>query len=54
VKIQLAYEYDDHAPDDVIDVDDATGRLLIREGRARTVADSDTKPRRGARPSEKE
>lgn len=33
--IQLAYEYQGFNPDDVIEVDDHTGRRLIREGKAR-------------------
>lgn len=35
MKIQLAYAYEGHDPDDVITVDDVTGRMLITEGRAR-------------------
>ena len=40
MKVQLAYPYTDddgkeHEPDDVIEVDDATGARLKSEGRAR-------------------
>jgi hypothetical protein len=39
-KVQLAYEYEDddgkvHAPDDVIDVDDAVAQRMIYDGKAR-------------------
>lgn len=33
--IQLAYPYDGHEPDDTIEVDDQTGRTLVRDGVAR-------------------
>jgi hypothetical protein len=40
LRVQLAYpwtdsEGNDHAPDDVVEVDDFTGRVMIREGNAR-------------------
>jgi hypothetical protein len=31
----LAYPYDGNAPDTTIEVDDATGRRMVRDGRAR-------------------
>jgi hypothetical protein len=49
MRIQLAYEHEGHEPDDVIDVDDATGQRLIYEGRAR-VPDDEAKSE-SARPS---
>jgi hypothetical protein len=42
MKVQLAYEYEGHQPDEVVDVDDATGARLIYEGRAR-VPDKEAK-----------
>lgn len=41
MRIALAYPYDGHAPNDVIDVDDRTGRRLISDGRARLLPDLD-------------
>jgi hypothetical protein len=35
MKVQLAYEYEGHEPDEVVDVDDATGSRLVHEGKAR-------------------
>jgi hypothetical protein len=35
VRITLAYPYKKHQADETVEVDDATARLLIREGRAR-------------------
>lgn len=35
MKITLAYPYEGHAPDTTITVDDAVGRRMIRDGRAR-------------------
>jgi hypothetical protein len=42
MKVQLAYEYEGHEPDEVVDVDDATASRLIYEGRAR-VPDKEEK-----------
>lgn len=39
MRIQLAYPWEGHNPDDVVDVDDQQGRTMIREGLAR-VPDS--------------
>jgi hypothetical protein len=33
--IQLAYPYEGHAPDEVVDVDDITARDMVRDGMAR-------------------
>lgn len=35
MRVQLAYPYQGHRPDEVISVDDRTGRRLLREGRVR-------------------
>lgn len=35
MKVVLAYEYEGHQPDETVDLDDATARTLLREGRAR-------------------
>ena len=39
MRVALAYPFDGHAPDDVIDVVGAVGRRLIADGRARPVVD---------------
>lgn len=38
MKIQLAYPFDGHAPDETVDVDEATARRLVRDGLARLPA----------------
>lgn len=50
--IALAYPYEGHVPDEVIEVDEATGRRLLRAGRARR-ADPPSKPapRRRTKPT---
>jgi len=35
LKIDLAYPYDGHQPDETIEVDDDVGRQMIRDGYAR-------------------
>lgn len=44
MKVQLAYPYENHRADTTIDVDDATARLLLREGRARLASPVAHKP----------
>jgi len=39
LRITLAYPHDGHAPDKTIDVDDHTGRLMVRDGLARLPDD---------------
>jgi hypothetical protein len=48
-KVQLAYEYEDddgkvHAPDDVIDVDDAVAQRMIYDGKARVPDKAEKAP----------
>lgn len=40
-RIALAYEFEGHSPDDVIDLDAAVAKQLIRDGKARPVFDDD-------------
>ena len=35
MRVQLAYPFDGHAPDDTVEVDDSVGRQLLKDGRAR-------------------
>lgn len=35
MKVTLAYPWEDHQPDQTVDVDDETGRTLLRDGFAR-------------------
>lgn len=42
MKVQLAYPYDGHEADEVVEVPDGVGQRLINEGRARVPAESKT------------
>lgn len=44
MKVTLAMPFDGHQPDDTIDVDDVTGRDLLRSGWARTAAEAPQEP----------
>lgn len=50
MKIELAYPYEGHKPDSVIDIDDDKGAQMIRDGFARPH----NKPAPAKAPSEKE
>ncbi len=47
MRVVLAYPRDGHAADDVIDVDDETGRVLVQDGFARLA------PEKSARTTDK-
>lgn len=40
-RVTLAYEYEGHAPDETIDVDEATASRLVHEGKARVAEGED-------------
>lgn len=43
MRVELAYPYEGHEPDEIIEVDRQTGRNLVSAGRARPAADAPDK-----------
>jgi hypothetical protein len=39
MRVTLAYPWDGHDPDETVEVDNATGRRLLRDGKARPADD---------------